>query len=152
MIVSDDERLERPGRGSRPPMGLTLSPEALAGIVAHARAALPNEACGYLGEKDGVASRVVRLTNADASPVHFRLIPTEQFAAVRALRAEGFVLRAIYHSHPASPAVMSAEDLRLAADPGLSYVIVSLAAAEPVVKSFRVDGEAGEERLRIAGE
>lgn len=133
-------------------MSLILTPEAFAEIVAHARAELPNEACGYLGERDGVASRVVRLTNADASPEHYRLIPAEQFAAMRALRAEGFALRAVYHSHPASPARMSDEDLRLAADPALSYVIVSLAAAEPVVKSFRVDAAAGEEDLRVAGE
>lgn len=133
-------------------MSLTVSRAALAEMIAHARADLPNEACGYLGEKGGVVGRVIRLTNADASPEHYSLLPAEQFAAVQALRSEGFVLRAVYHSHPESPARMSAEDLRLAADPGLSYVIVSLEAAEPVIKSFRVDGTAGEEELHAAEE
>lgn len=130
-------------------MTITIAAHVLEEIVAHARAELPNEACGYLGEKDGVASRAVRLTNADASPEHFSLIPAEQFAAVRALRQDGFSLSAVYHSHPASPARMSAEDLRLAVDPSLVYVIVSLAGAEPMVKAFKADGS-GEEILALA--
>jgi proteasome lid subunit RPN8/RPN11 len=117
---------------------LKLADSAVAGIIAHARADAPTEACGYLGEKDGVASRVFRLTNVDASPEHFSLDPKEQFAVVRQMRQEGYKLRAVYHSHPASPARPSQEDIRLAFDPSLSYVIVSLAEAEPVVKSFTI--------------
>ncbi len=126
---------------------MRITPEALAEIVAHARAALPDEACGYLGERDGVVGRVVRLTNALASPTRFALLPEEQFAALRALRAEGFSLRGVYHSHPAGPAVLSAEDERLAFDEALSYVVVSLAADPPLVRSFRVGPDAGEERM-----
>jgi len=128
-------------------MTLRITTGALAEMVAHAQDDAPLEACGYLGERDGTVGRVVRLTNADASPEHYSLVPAEQFAAVRALRREGWRLRAVYHSHPASPARMSAEDLRLALDRSLSYVIVSLAGAEPTVKSFRVDEAAGEEEI-----
>ena len=133
-------------------MSLNLSPAALAEIIAHARADAPLEACGYIGERDGRADRVIRLTNADHSPEHFSLVPAEQFAAVRALRAAGYRLRAVYHSHPASPARMSAEDLRLARDAALSYVIVSLASDTPVVKSFRIGDETGEEEIQTVGE
>jgi proteasome lid subunit RPN8/RPN11 len=53
--------------------------------------------------------------------------PEEQFAAVKDMRAAGLKLLAIWHSHPASPARMSAEDMRLAYTPDIVYVIVSLA-------------------------
>ena len=129
---------------------LRITREALAGIVAHARDDAPIEACGYLGAREGVAARALRLTNADASPEHFSLLPREQFSAVRALREMGLALRAVYHSHPASPARMSAEDIRLAVDPALSYVIVSLAGPEPVVKSFTVASGVAEEPIEIA--
>ena len=119
-------------------------------IIAHARADAPVEACGYLAGPDGTASVAIPLKNVDASPEHFTLDPAEQFAAVRQLRAEGLRLRAVYHSHPASPSRPSAEDIRLGNDPSLSYIIVSLAGVAPVVKSFRYkDGRAEEEELRV---
>jgi proteasome lid subunit RPN8/RPN11 len=117
---------------------LKLTPKAFAEVITHARQDAPIEACGYLAEKDGEAGRVFRLTNVDASPEHFSLDPKEQFAAVRQMRAEGYRLRAVYHSHPASPARPSQEDIRLAFDPSLSYVIVSLAGAQPDVRSFTI--------------
>jgi hypothetical protein len=45
---------------------------------------------------------------------------------------------------------MSAEDIRLAADPSLSYVIVALASGEPVVKSFRVGQGVREEPIILS--
>lgn len=128
----------RPEAGKGSNIVLKLTTDTLAEIIAHAREHAPIEACGYLAQKDGAASRVFRLTNVDASPEHFSLDPKEQFAAVRQMRAEEYRLRAVYHSHPASPARPSQEDIRLAYDPSLSYVIVSLAGAEPDVRSFTV--------------
>ena len=131
---------------------LRISSSALAEIVAHAHADAPIEACGYLGEKEGLATRVVRLTNVDASSEHFSLDPKEQFAAVRQMRTEGVRLTAVYHSHPASPARPSQEDIRLAFDPSLSYVIVSLAEKAPVVKSFTIrDGVVSPEKIELVG-
>ena len=126
---------------------LIVAPRVLATIVEHARREAPIEACGYLAERDGVVCRAYPLTNADAVPNHFSLAPAEQFAAVRAMRAEGMKLRAVYHSHPVGPALMSAEDVRLAADASLSYVVISLAAKEAVVKSFVVADGCREEML-----
>lgn len=95
-------------------------------------------------------SAIFRLKNVDASPEHFSFAPAEQFAAVRQMRAAGVRLRAVYHSHPATPARPSIEDIRLANDPALSYVIVSLAGELPEVKSFRIrDGQAAVEPLNI---
>lgn len=119
-------------------------------IIDHARHDQPLEACGYLAGKDGVVTAIYRLTNADASPEHFSFAPTEQFAAVKQMRAAGIKMISVYHSHPASPARPSAEDIRLANDPSLSYVIVSLLGPQPEVKSFLIrQGEAHLDPLEI---
>jgi proteasome lid subunit RPN8/RPN11 len=132
--------------------GLSIAPEALAEIVAHARDALPFEACGYLGAREDVVVRVVRMTNAAASPTRFSLVPEEQFAVLRALRAEGLTLRGVYHSHPDGPARLSDADLRGATDPALLYVVASLAGDSPEVRAFRADGAAAEVRIAPVGE
>jgi proteasome lid subunit RPN8/RPN11 len=117
-------------------------------LIQHAQAEAPVEACGYLAEKDGIITAVFRMKNADNSPEHFSFEPSEQFAAVRQARAAGLSLRAVYHSHPATPARPSQEDIRLANDPSLSYVIVSLAGTQPDVKCFRIrDGQVAVESL-----
>jgi proteasome lid subunit RPN8/RPN11 len=105
-------------------------------IVSHARSEAPLEACGYLAEKDGVICQYIAMKNIDASPVHYSMDPAQQFDAVRRCRAEGLTLRAVYHSHPQSGAYPSAEDLRLAYDPKLSNVIVSLSESGPAINSF----------------
>jgi len=119
-------------------------------MIQHAQADAPIEACGYLAGKDDIITAVFRLKNVDNSPEHFSFEPAEQFAAVRQMRAAGLRLRAVYHSHPATPARPSQEDIRLANDPLLSYVIVSLASGQTDVKSFRIrDGQATVESLNI---
>lgn len=120
---------------------LKINQDIFDAIVNHARNEAPFEACGYLGEDgDGLVIKHYPLTNVDASEEHYSLSPEEQFAAVRQMRAAGLKLRAIYHSHPASSARPSEEDIRLAYDPDISYVIVSLAEPQATVKSFRIRG------------
>ncbi len=110
-------------------------------MIAQSQRELPNEACGYLAGTEQVALEIIPMTNADASPEHFSFLPEEQFRAVKTARAKGLRLNAVYHSHPASPARLSAEDLRLANDPEVVYIIVSLAESEPAVKGFRVNAK-----------
>jgi [CysO sulfur-carrier protein]-S-L-cysteine hydrolase len=97
----------------------------------------PNEACGYLLGTDGIVTGATRLTNIDASPEHFSLDAAEQFAALKEARARNEQLLAVYHSHPETPARMSDEDIRLAHDPKMIYVIHSLADGR--TRGFRVD-------------
>jgi proteasome lid subunit RPN8/RPN11 len=119
-------------------------------LIQHAQCEAPIEACGYLAEKEGVVTAAFRMKNVDASPEHFSFEPAEQFAAVRQMRSGGMRLRAVYHSHPATPARPSQEDIRLANDPSLSYVIVSLAGTQPDVKSFQIrDSQVVLEALNI---
>jgi len=101
----------------------------------------PNEACGYLRGVGSEARGIIEMTNVDASPEHFSLDPGEQFAALKEARDRGESLLAVYHSHPATPARMSAEDIRLANDPRIVYVIHSLADGR--TRGFRVDEHKG---------
>lgn len=107
-------------------------------MVAHAKQNMPLEACGYLAGEAPSATVFIPMTNIDKSPEHFTFDPKEQFAAIKQVRQSGESLLAVYHSHPETPARLSAEDVRLFNDPNMIYVIVSLAAAIPEVKAYRV--------------
>lgn len=109
-------------------------------IVAYAHAAAPLEACGYCAGSGNVITRWYPLVNVDRSSDHYSMDPREQFAVIRQVREEGLDLIAAWHSHPASPARPSAEDIRLAYDPDIRYIIVSLLDAAPVMKSFLIAG------------
>jgi len=126
---------------------IAIPRDILGDIVKHAQEQAPVEACGLLvGVGDQVA-KSYRLTNVDASPEHFSMNPTEQFAVIKEIRPHGWDVLAVYHSHPATPARMSEEDLRLAFSPDTKYLIVSLVdPANPQVKCFTVrDGQPTEE-------
>ena len=109
-------------------------------IIQQAVRELPNEACGLLVGKENEVTKQFPLTNIDESPEHFSFDPSEQFNVLRFARAESLGIIANYHSHPSSPARPSDEDIRLAYDPTIVYIIVSLAAEQPSVKAFHIDG------------
>ena len=129
---------------------MKIKRETLAKIVNHAQKIAPIEACGYLAAQNGVVNKHYELTNIDQSEVHFSFDPKEQFAAIKDARTQGLDVVAVYHSHPASPARPSAEDIRLAYDPNISYVIVSLANGQEDVKSFKIkDSQVSGETIEI---
>ena len=115
---------------------IRITKEVINNITAHARQDISIEACGYLAGKDGVITKHYELTNIDKSLEHYSFDPKEQFVTVKDARGLGLELLANYHSHPETPARPSNEDIKLAHDPSLSYVIVSLAEAKPSIKSF----------------
>ncbi|MDR0883161.1 MAG: M67 family metallopeptidase [Oscillospiraceae bacterium] len=126
-------------------MTLDIQTTDYSAIVAHCRAGLPNEACGLLAgtrtEEALRAEKVYLLTNTDASREHFTIAPAEHLAAIKDMRTLGLVPLGNFHSHPESPARMSAEDIRLARDPNAVYAILSLAEETPVLKAFTVLGD-----------
>lgn len=123
-------------------MILQIEEQILTAILEHGRREEPNEACGYLAVRDGVITRHIELTNIDAAPEHYSMDPAEQFAAIRQIREEGLQLAAVYHTHPESPARPSVEDIRLAHDSQIIYVIASLMAGVEPVRAFKIkDGE-----------
>ncbi|MDA3938880.1 MAG: M67 family metallopeptidase [Spirochaetia bacterium] len=107
-------------------------------MITHAKDGFPLEVCGYLGEKDGIVSLICKMQNTDESNEHFTFDPAEQFEVVKKIRKDGHRASVVYHSHPETPSRPSEEDIRLAYDPNVSYIIVSLAESKPVVKSFRI--------------
>lgn len=107
-------------------------------IVKQALDELPNEACGLLAGKDEEVIKRYPMTNIDESPEHFSFDPAEQFKFLRKSRSEGLKLIANYHSHPSTPARPSQEDIRLAFDSEIVYLILSLAGETPDLKGFKI--------------
>ena len=75
---------------------MVISPDIRAELRAHAEDEAPNECCGVIVLRDGVAERYVRGRNALASPYRYEL---EIDPDVWFLEDEGYEL-AVFHSHP----------------------------------------------------
>jgi proteasome lid subunit RPN8/RPN11 len=93
----------------------------------HARAEDPNEACGLVAFRDGVAERYVAGRNAAASPYRFELDvhPETWF-----LEDEGYEL-AVFHSHLSSPPRPSRTDVEnVGLWAGRPYLILTLRTGE----------------------
>ena len=117
---------------------IKISRQVVEAMIDHSHRELPYECCGYLAGKHGILVRHYEMTNVDKATDHFSMDPEEQFAATKDIRNQGLHLMGVYHSHPENPARPSEEDIRLAYDQDISYFIVSMAGAEPDVKSFRI--------------
>jgi proteasome lid subunit RPN8/RPN11 len=94
--------------------GLSLSAGMARRLLAHARRELPNESCALLGG-DSAIGRVrtaYPARNVLASPYRYEVDPRDLVRIVHAIERRGDDLVAIFHSHPAGPAVPSATDVR----------------------------------------
>ncbi len=111
-------------------MELHIPQSIFESIVGHAEDAAPAECCGYLATEGQTVRRQFPLTNLDKSATHYTMDPAEQFGALQAAREEGLKLGVVYHSHPDTPPRMSNEDLRLAHDEAVIYLIYSRATEE----------------------
>jgi [CysO sulfur-carrier protein]-S-L-cysteine hydrolase len=89
---------------------VVIPADVRAELHAHAAAESPNECCGLLVLRDGVAERYVRGRNRLASPYRYEL---EIDPAIWFLEDEGFEL-AVVHSHPETEPVPSRTDRELA--------------------------------------
>jgi proteasome lid subunit RPN8/RPN11 len=107
-------------------------------MLAHCRESSPIEACGYLAAKEGTIVRLFRMTNTDRSREHFSMDPAEQFQALKTMRQAGLSLAAVYHSHPDTPARPSDEDVKLAYDQTIAYVIISLLPGAEDIKCYTI--------------
>lgn len=133
---------------------ISLKKNDYARMIEHARSVLPAEACGLIAGtlEDGnkIIRKVYLLTNTDNSCDHFTIDPKEHLAAVKDMRACGYIPLGNWHSHPESPSRPSEEDKRLAYDPAASYMILSLMDKDPVLNSFHIEGdESSREELVI---
>jgi proteasome lid subunit RPN8/RPN11 len=97
-------------------------------MLAHARAELPNEACGLLAGSlsAGEATAFHPIRNAAASPLRFELDPDDLVRVVLAIDAAGEEVLAVFHSHTRSAAVPSPSDLRGPGFPTALHLIAGL--------------------------
>lgn len=111
-----------------------------AALEEHARAEAPNEACGLVAFRDGVAERYLPGRNRAASPYRFELepgSPEDWF-----LEDQGYEL-AVFHSHPSAAARPSRTDVaNIGLWAGRLYLILSLETGE--LCGWRI-GEGGAE-------
>jgi proteasome lid subunit RPN8/RPN11 len=103
-------------------------PDAVrAALAEHAAAESPNEACGLVVLKDGVAERYVPGRNTAASPYRFELdVDPETWF----LEDEGYEL-AVFHSHLSSPPRPSRTDVEnVGLWAGRPYLIYTVRSGE----------------------
>ena len=120
--------------------------EVRSALATHAQEESPNEACGLVVMKHGVAERYVPGRNAAASPYRFELdVPPETWF----LEDEGYEL-AVFHSHLASPPRPSRTDVEnIGLWEGRPYLILALHTGE--LTGWRiVDGRSVSVELSVA--
>ncbi len=128
------------------PIGLTIPRAVADALLKHARAELPNEACGLLAGSltDGAAVAYYPARNSEASPLRYNVHPEDLVRIVFAIEEAGEDLVAIFHSHTRSPAVPSATDRRTAQYPGVFYLLATLANStagpERALRAWRIHG------------
>ena len=124
---------------------MVIPDEVRAALVAHAEAEAPNEACGLVAFRDGVAERYLPAENAAASPYRFELKPRDPLDFF--LEDEGFEL-GVFHSHLSSPAWPSRTDVEnIGLWNGRPYLILSRRTGD--LAAFRIeDGQIETVELR----
>ena len=123
---------------------MVIPAEVRAELRAHAEAEAPNEACGVVLARDGIAERYVHGRNAAGSPYRFELeVPLETWF----LEDEGYEL-AVFHSHLSSPPLPSRTDVEnIGLWTGKPYLIYSLRLDELAAFTIAEDGRI--ERLEL---
>ena len=109
-------------------------------LRAHAAEEAPNECCGVIVFRDGVAERYVRGRNKLASPYRYEL---EIDPAIWFLEDEGYEL-AVFHSHPETAPVPSRTDReRAGLWAGRAFLIYGVARDE--LRAWRIERDGAEE-------
>lgn len=113
-------------------------------IVEHAEAEKPNEACGLIAIRSGIAQRYIPGRNTEPSSYHFHLeVEPDVWMD---LWDDGFEV-AIFHSHISSPPRPSRTDVEnIGQWEGLPYVILNLRTGEFAAWRIR-DGNVESEEL-----
>lgn len=144
-----------PGRRPAPPRSW------LSVVVDHGRAAYPGECCGLLVRPGNTGLLMaIPLENCWPGPAGFHVAPVDllRVAVAGRRRADRWV--AVYHSHPAAPAILSSVDARLGqALAGVAQVVLAMQDGEVLSVGYflrhgrhayrRVDREALEGTLGV---
>lgn len=119
-------------------------------LVEHSWSDFPYEVCGLLGVRPDGSCVHYPIDNAERSMTYYVMDGKQLLRAMREIEDEGWGL-AIYHSHTHTQAYPSATDIRLAAYPEATYLIVTLQDRDrPDIRAFRiVDGEVTERPVEV---
>ncbi len=109
-------------------------------MVAHCLRVFPEEGCGLLGGdlSTGVVSVLYPVENTAHSALVYTIDPKGYLRADRDAEERGLSIVGVFHSHTHTEAYPSPTDVAQAPDPGWHYVLVSLRAPEPVVRSYQI--------------
>jgi len=126
---------------------------ARAAMIDHARACLPEEACGLLAfDAAGGLREVYPLENVDHSSTAFTVDPEGHYRSLEAAEAQGWHIGGAFHSHPNSPAAPSRTDVAGALEPGWLHVIVGNAAGDsPHLRGWWISGGTVTEEPLVPG-
>ena len=119
---------------------VVVGPAIRAELAAHAAEEAPNECCGLIVLRDGVAERYIRGRNRLASPYRYEL---EIDPEIWFLEDEGYEL-AVFHSHPETQPIPSRTDReRAGLWAGRTFLIYGVARDE--LRAWRVERDSAEE-------
>ena len=121
-------------------------------VVAHARRDHPDECCGVIAGKDGLATRVIEMENAERSPTGFTFDSAQWLTVYRQLDDADEEQLVVYHSHTATEAYPSRTDILWSQNTEFQHwLLVSTRSDEDEVRSFVITaGEVVEEELVIS--
>ena len=135
---------------------LTLPAPLARAMLDHARAELPNEACGLVSGtlKTGLAVAFHSARNSERSALRYSVHADDLLRIILEIEEAGHDLVGIFHSHTHTPAVPSATDLQAAMYPEPFYVLATLAdpdaTPERALRAWRIRrGRGVEVPLRI---
>jgi proteasome lid subunit RPN8/RPN11 len=123
-------------------------------MLGHAYDGLPDEACGLLAGPPGTSrcTAFYPCRNAAESSKLYTVDPKDHLRADRDAEGRGLEIVGVMHSHTHTEAYPSPTDVAQAPDPTWHYVIVSLRAEAPTLRSYRiVDGGIDEEVVSLVG-
>ncbi len=121
-------------------------------MVAHARRDHPDEACGVIAGRDGRATRVIPMQNAERSPTGFTFDSAEWLKVYRDIDDADEEFLVVYHSHTMTEAYPSRTDIGWSrTTPFQHWVLVSTGdPRSDEVRSYTiVDGVVTEEELQV---
>jgi proteasome lid subunit RPN8/RPN11 len=121
-------------------------------LVEHSWSDFPYEVCGLLGIRTDGSCAHLPIENAERSMTYYVMDSKALLRAMRRIEDEGWGL-AIYHSHTHTHAYPSATDIRLAAYPEATYLIVTLQDRDrPDIRAYSIlDGEVVEKDVNVRG-
>ncbi|WP_195576042.1 Mov34/MPN/PAD-1 family protein [Paenibacillus sp. 1001270B_150601_E10] len=128
---------------------ITITAQVYRELAGYCISKLPEEACGLLSGREGVAETCWPITNREESPIAFTMDEAELDTVLEEIERSGEELMGMFHSHPTAVAKPSEFDKAHVVFP-CSYMILSLASGRPRLRSFQpLDGDLVPERITI---